>query len=32
MSAELPLDGREPTREDVDRLPGLTVLEFGASW
>lgn len=22
----------EPTREDVDRWPGTTVLEFGASW
>lgn len=23
---------REPKREDVDAMPGLTVLEFGASW
>jgi thioredoxin 1 len=23
---------REPTREEVDRLPGPVVLEFGASW
>src|SRR6185436_3665439 len=22
----------EPTREDVDALPGVTLLEFGASW
>jgi thioredoxin 1 len=22
----------EPTREEVDALPGLTVLEFGATW
>ena len=25
-------DSNEPTREDVDRLSGATVLEFGASW
>ena len=24
--------GREPTREEVGRLNGLAVLEFGASW
>lgn len=22
----------DPTREDVDRMPGPVVLEFGASW
>jgi thioredoxin 1 len=25
-------DGGEPTRESVDALAGLTVLEFGAGW
>jgi thioredoxin 1 len=24
--------GREPTRDEVDRMPGPVVLEFGASW
>lgn len=24
--------GTEPTRAEVDALPGLTLLEFGASW
>lgn len=23
---------QEPTREEVDRMPGLVVLEFGAGW
>jgi hypothetical protein len=23
---------REPTREEVDRMPGPVVLEFGAEW
>lgn len=22
----------EPTRDEVDRMPGTTILEFGASW
>ena len=26
------LESREPTREEVDRLPGAVVLEFGAEW
>jgi thioredoxin 1 len=26
------LEGRELTREEVDRLPGPVLLEFGASW
>ena len=30
--AELDFGGREPTREEVDALPGPVVLEFGASW
>ena len=25
-------EAREPTRDEMDRLPGLTVLEFGAEW
>jgi thioredoxin 1 len=25
-------DTAEPTREEIDALPGLTVLEFGAPW
>ena len=29
--SELPPDA-EPTREEIDRLPGLVVVEFGASW
>jgi thioredoxin 1 len=24
--------GREPTRDEVDRMPGPVLLEFGASW
>ena len=24
--------GREPTREEVERMPGAVVLEFGADW
>lgn len=24
--------GREPTREEIDRLPGPVLLEFGALW
>jgi thioredoxin 1 len=26
------LDGREPTREEIDRSKGPVLLEFGASW
>ncbi len=25
-------NGQEPTREEVDRLPGPVVLEFGTDW
>jgi hypothetical protein len=25
-------DRREPTREEVDHMPGPVLLEFGASW
>lgn len=25
-------EGRDPTREEVDQLPGLVVIEFGATW
>jgi thioredoxin 1 len=25
-------EGREPTREEIDRLPGPVLLEFGAAW
>jgi hypothetical protein len=25
-------EGREPTREEVDRMPGPVVLEFGTDW
>ena len=25
-------EGREPTREEVDRKPGPVLLEFGATW
>jgi hypothetical protein len=32
MSAEERDDGREPTREEVDRMPGPVVLEFGTAW
>ena len=24
--------GREPTRDEVERMPGPVVLEFGADW
>jgi hypothetical protein len=30
MSTVGPDDGREPTREEVDRMPGAVVLEFGS--
>jgi hypothetical protein len=30
-SEQIPAD-REPTREEVDRLPGLVLLEFGTDW
>ena len=32
MPAEEHFRDREPTREEVGRLPGPVVLEFGASW
>jgi len=32
MSFERDYDATEPTREDVERLDGATVLEFGAPW
>jgi hypothetical protein len=32
MSAEEADFGPEPTREEVDRLPGPVVLEFGTDW
>jgi hypothetical protein len=25
-------EGREPSREEVERMPGPVVLEFGAGW
>jgi thioredoxin 1 len=33
MSGELAeAAGREPTREEIDKLPGPVLLEFGAAW
>ena len=32
MPIDREYDKPEPARDDVDRLPGPTVLEFGASW
>jgi hypothetical protein len=32
MTAENPSGDEQPTRADVDRLPGPVLLEFGASW
>jgi thioredoxin 1 len=32
MDADVTEPGREPTREEVDRMPGPVLLEFGASW
>jgi hypothetical protein len=32
MSPDPGLTDREPTREEVDRLPGPVVLEFGTDW
>ena len=32
MSGSLTGEGREPTRDEIDRMPGAVVLEFGASW
>jgi hypothetical protein len=32
MAFEADYAGREPTREEVDRLPGPVVLEFGTGW
>jgi thioredoxin 1 len=29
---ETPYEAREPAREDVDRLPGPVLLEFGSPW
>jgi thioredoxin len=29
MTSDIP---SEPTRDEIDRLPGATLLEFGASW
>ncbi len=26
------VEGREPTREEIDRLPGPVVVEFGTDW
>ena len=32
MEQDIPFDEREPTREEIDALPGPVVLEFGAIW
>src|SRR5437660_12525429 len=32
MKQDTPFDEREPTREEINALPGPVVLEFGASW
>jgi hypothetical protein len=32
MSPDASRAGGEPTRQEIDRLPGPVVLEFGASW
>lgn len=32
MVLETEFAGREPTRDEIDRLPGPVVLEFGAEW
>src|SRR5947209_8531839 len=33
MSDEIAMDGgREPTRAEIDRMPGPVLLEFGAEW
>jgi hypothetical protein len=32
MPPESDADGREPTRDEVDRMPGPVLLEFGAAW
>jgi hypothetical protein len=32
MPPDTSFTGREPTREEVDRMPGPVVLEFGAEW
>jgi thioredoxin 1 len=32
MEKENAVTDREPTRDEVDRMPGLVLLEFGARW
>ena len=32
MSTQAPYDEKQPTRADVDALPGATLLEFGTDW
>jgi thioredoxin 1 len=32
MSVDQEVSDREPTREEVEQLPGAVVLEFGATW
>jgi thioredoxin 1 len=32
MRTDASSTGREPTREEVDRMPGPVLLEFGAHW
>jgi thioredoxin 1 len=32
MPSSADLDGREPTREEIDQLRGPVLLEFGATW
>jgi hypothetical protein len=32
MAHDTEFVGREPTREEVDRMQGLVLLEFGTEW
>ena len=32
MADRLPYDAHQPTRAEVDALPGLTLLQFGTNW
>jgi hypothetical protein len=32
MTRDSDLAGREPSREEIDRMPGPALLEFGAEW
>jgi hypothetical protein len=32
MPEDIDINGREPTRDEVDRMPGPVLLEFGTEW